>query len=77
MLYISDVYVVCHEYSDVPWRGQLFTNPQEALHATRNHHGFQLYACKLSDFIWQVREGKPTPRRLKDDGTIQGDGAPF
>lgn len=68
-MYACNLYVICSEYSETPWNGKIFDNVEEAFHFRDKSPGFGLYVCKLSDFFWQLREGRPTPRKIhsKDD----------
>jgi hypothetical protein len=66
MQYISNFYVLSHQYSDSPWNAKLYESVEEAVNDLKDSpHRNVLYVMKLSDFIWQAANKKLSPRAIK------------
>jgi hypothetical protein len=59
----GDLWVVVHDFSEVPWNGRVYTSEDDAQKDVSGPHSHLLYVLKLKDFMWQLKNGKPSPRK--------------
>lgn len=66
MMKVDNCYVITDEFSYTPWNGHIFESTQSAIDSIREcpcRH--LLYVVSLTDFLWQIRNRKISPKAVK------------
>lgn len=61
---VGNLWVIVDDYSDYPWQGEVYTSQWNAVAGLEISPEFKHLKkiITLKDFMWQLKNGKPSPR---------------